>query len=247
MRQRKRECGHSELRPQFYSLLLDIKRKYKGGRQMGRIKDLNGKKFGSLTVLYFVDTKNAKARWMCRCDCGVEKIITSADLVKGDTKTCGGGIHRRIHGMKETRIYRIWKAMKGRCKYPSTDYYKRYGGRGITYCEEWDVFLNFYEWSKSSGYKDGLTLDRINNDGNYEPSNCRWITQKEQMSNTSQNIFVEIDGVTKTIAGWSEQTGIKHKTLSIRYHKGDRGQRLIRPLEERYSLNARGIKTNQRN
>jgi hypothetical protein len=118
------------------------------------------------------------------------------------------------HGMRHTRIYNIWRSMRQRCSNPNCINYHNYGGKGITVCDEWnDSFELFYEWAKKSGYKDGLTLDRKDADGNYEPSNCRWATQKEQQNNRTNNRLIEFQGETHTLGEWSTITGIKLATI----------------------------------
>lgn len=202
---------------------------------MAEIKDIHGRKFGKLTVIRFEEIKDRKARWLCKCDCGNEKVIASAYLLNGNTKTCGAPIHRMKHGMCGTRIHRIWTNMKNRCDSESANHYDRYGGRGITYCDDWKEFEPFYKWAMKNGYTDKLSLDRIDNDGMYSPDNCRWTTHNEQMKNTKRNIYVEINGVTKTLTDWARHIGINEKTMSNRYVQGDRGSRLIRPLEKKFS------------
>lgn len=123
--------------------------------------------------------------------------------------------------MTRTRIYRIWSDMKTRCYQKSHRSYNNYGGRGITVCEEWkNSSDSFIEWAFSSGYQEHLTLDRIDTNGNYEPSNCRWITRKEQCNNTRKNVFLEYKGKKQTVSQWAEELGIKDGTLRGRLNRG---------------------------
>lgn len=127
----------------------------------------------------------------------------------------------KTHGLSKTRLHVIWHSMYCRCYYPSTNQYKNYGGRGITICEEWKKnFVSFYNWAMNNGYKESLTIDRIDVNGNYEPNNCRWITRKEQSSNTTQNIFYTIDGETKTSKQWCETYNINQTTFKDRLKRG---------------------------
>ena len=131
--------------------------------------------------------------WLCECDCGNKKVISSDCLTMGKTKSCGcldkekhiTSPNRTTHGLYGTRIYRIWKAIKTRCNNPnSIDYKKYYGSKGVKICDEWNYnFWKFYDWSICHGYKDNLSIDRIDPYGNYEPSNCRWVTMKVQANN----------------------------------------------------------------
>lgn len=159
--------------------------------------DIVGKRFGNLIVLYEVngDIRKDKPGWVrrkyrCKCDCGNEKDVLRDSLLSGNTKSCGCLMYksrpsaRKTHGMSESRIYRIWRHIKERCLDPNNNRYYRYGARGITICNEWEKsFENFYEWAINNGYQENLTIERINNDGNYCPDNCTWIPLSEQAKN----------------------------------------------------------------
>lgn len=152
--------------------------------------DLIGKRFGKLVVQNKAKNEGRWTCWDCVCDCGNRVIAKTRDLQKGDVNSCGCLFEeinkQRLtkHGKKNSRLYRIWGNMKTRCSNPTTKYYKYYGGRGITICEEWrNSFQRFYDWAMTNGYSDDLTIDRIDVNGNYEPSNCRWVTMKEQSKN----------------------------------------------------------------
>ena len=187
---------------------------------MNKCRDLTGKKFGKLTALRTVkNTSNTDnhAMWLCSCECGGEKIVQSHKLLRGDVKSCGCLFHRK----SKTRLYRIWSHMKSRCGNESSDSYSCYGGRGIIVCDEWlNSFEMFYEWAVNNGYSDNLSIDRMDVNGNYEPSNCRWTTMKVQSNNRRTNRIISFDGKTKTVAGWASETGIKQNTLLYRLRRG---------------------------
>lgn len=152
--------------------------------------DLTGNKYARLSVEKYSHTdRRGQAFWLCKCECGKEVIVRGTYLRNGHTQSCGCfNIERTVetsktHGNflngKQTRIYGIWAGIKRRCLNPHVKAYKHYGRRGITLCDEWMSFETFMDWALSNGYKDNLTIDRISGDGNYEPSNCRWITRSE--------------------------------------------------------------------
>lgn len=131
------------------------------------------------------------------------------------------------HGMNGTRMNSIWANMRGRCNCPTNKDYADYGGRGIKCCEEWNEFINFYNWSMENGYSDKLSLDRIDVDGNYEPSNCRWITMNEQQRNKRNNFRVEFKGKMMTAGEISKITGVSFSKIYTRARKGFNGEDLI--------------------
>lgn len=175
--------------------------KHKGGYE--RSINMIGNRFDRLLVIEKADPFRSKtgkvvcAGWKCRCDCGNVVIVRANSLRMGKTKSCGCLNKEKPpnnikHNMSNTRIYKIYKSMKKRCYNITCDKYKDYGGRGITVCEEWlHNFQSFYEWAMSNGYADDLTIDRKDVNGNYEPSNCRWIPKKEQAHNKRNTIYDE--------------------------------------------------------
>ena len=154
--------------------------------------DLTNRRFGKLTAIRPQRTNTGLCGWLCRCDCGKETVVRTTALTSGHTKSCGcyakhlreNGVPHTTHGNKHSRLYRIWCGMKSRCCNPNVPFYKYYGGKGIAVCEEWqNDFQSFFGWSMANGYEDHLTIDRIDNDGNYEPSNCRWVSVAVQNRN----------------------------------------------------------------
>lgn len=184
-----------------------------------------GQKYGRLTVTGFVH-KGKKWYWECTCECG-NSIITQAYLVRnGHTSSCGCLQRERaseaslVHGQTNSRLYRIYNGMKNRCYNQKQQSYENYGGRGITICEEWlESFTAFEEWSLSHGYADDLSIDRIDNNGDYSPKNCRWVTRTEQNENTRRNHLVTIGDRTQPLSAWVRERGLNYHTVSFRIHQ----------------------------
>lgn len=202
------------------------------------MNDIIGKKFGRLTVIAFHHREQAyynngkkngfRYLYLCKCDCGNKCITRKDGLLTNKVFSCG--CFRKEQAYKATfkkdkitksRIYRIWSNIKRRCYNPKNEAYCNYGMRGITVCSEWvNDPQAFYKWAISNGYTDNLTIDRINNNGNYKPSNCRWVTSKIQSNNKRKNHLVTYQGVTHTLSEWSSIIGIKQSTIRARLKRG---------------------------
>ena len=190
---------------------------------MGIPAPMVGRRFGRLVVIERVGSdKNSKALWLCRCDCGNEVLVNTCNLNSGNTKSCGCfriEVCKRkstIPGGHYSRLYRVWMHMRERCSNKNNKRYSRYGGRGIKVCEEWQKFMTFYEWAVSNGYRENLTIERIDNNGGYCPQNCKWIPMVEQAKNRSNNHYIEYNGETHTIADWARIVGISERRLWYR-------------------------------
>lgn len=197
-----------------------------------KVIDLTGQRFGRLTVLERCGTsKDGQKVYLCVCDCGKRKEVKSGNLRSGNVKSCGCLASELIskrnteknttHGGCGTRLYKIWCEMRHRCSYQKAINWHLYGGRGISVCSEWQgSFEAFRDWALANGYTDDLQLDRIDNDGNYCPTNCKWSTRKEQGNNRRTCIYVTIDGTTKTVSDWCAQTGVNRSTAYGRISRG---------------------------
>lgn len=187
-------------------------------------KNLIGKRFGRLVVIEYLGkySINDSPVWKCKCDCGNYTEATTRILSKGHKLSCGCYQKEvlinanRKHDMTGTRIWKIWTSMKYRCQQPKNNAYKLYGARGIKVCKEWsEDFMNFYSWSMKNGYKDNLSIDRIDNNKDYCPENCRWTTQEVQANNTRRNLFYK----GKTFAQWCKEKGWNYnRTYNKYYH-----------------------------
>lgn len=205
-----------------------------------KYKDISGQKFGRLTALYKLHNTKGRTKWLCVCECGNLSEVRYDQLKSGKTKSCGC-LHkdtlikqRTKHNKCDTRLYSIWECVIQRCCNNNYTYYKNYGGRGIAVCSEWrNDFMSFYNWAVANGYKEFLTLDRIDNDSNYEPSNCRWITMKQQARNRRSNRNYTINGEKHCLSEWCEILGLNYKRV---------GSRLRRnwSIERALELNERG-------
>ena len=190
-------------------------------------KDLTGRRFGHLIAEKMNNRSNNGNMWLCKCDCGNETLVLSTNLLKGHSKSCGClrvdtiVKQNRTHGMAKTRLYNTWSNMKTRCANEGRSMYYTYGGRGIKVCEEWnDSFESFYKWAMENGYKDSLSIDRIDNDGDYSPENCRWSTSQQQARNKQTTIRIMYRGQTKTLKEWCDKYNLNYHTAYRRLRKG---------------------------
>lgn len=198
---------------------------------MNRVKNLTGRKFNRLTIKSFSHMSGTHSFWDCLCDCGNSKIIRGTSITNGQAKSCGclrAELKAKYlkenrpalkHGMSATPTYQTWSNMKKRCYNVACKDFPQYGGRGIKVCKRWrDSFQAFF-YDMGERPK-GLTLDRINNNGDYAPENCRWATTREQSLNTSRNVCVTIGSKTHTITQWCEILGLDKGVIFSRHHRG---------------------------
>jgi len=196
-----------------------------------RLNIKNGDKFGRLTIVCEVDRRKKQRRFMCICDCGVKKEISLVLLRNGQTKSCGCFKREHLiktntrHGKsprgKKNKLYAIWVSMKQRCFNPKCSAYKFYGNRGIKINPSWLDFEKFELWAVTNGYKEGLSIERSNVNGNYEPINCTWIPRSDQSNNTRRSTFYEFNGKKQTLKDWSTELEMNYMTLWGRVHKKD--------------------------
>lgn len=196
-----------------------------------RLNDLTGQRFGRLTVIARAPNRGRRTMWLCECDCGNQREIMADNLALGRSNSCGCLnaemiVERsRTHGGSKTRLYNIWNKMRARCYDPKEKNYHSYGERGIKVCDEWrHDFESFRRWALANGYdetakREGCTIDRINNDGDYCPDNCRWATFIMQANNKRSNHYLTCDGKTMTIAEWAREIGLNYGTLLSRVNK----------------------------
>jgi hypothetical protein len=199
--------------------------------------DITGNRYGRLTAIKINHIKIFKSGskgeyWLCKCDCGNEKIILKNSLGKR-SNSCGcllrekNGERMKTHGESKTRLYGIWEAIKQRLYNKNHNSYINYGGRGISICNEWKSFNTFKEWALKNGYNNNLSIDRIDVNGNYDPANCRWVTLQEQANNTRRNVNIEYRGVTMTASQWSNAVGGNNGLVAKRIRRGWSEERAV--------------------
>ena len=195
---------------------------------MGRIKDITGRTVGRLTVLSRAKSaKDHSTRWLCQCACGNTTIVRRQHLVNNATKSCGCLQREAVirmsttHNCRKDKLYQVWNTMVHRCHNPKYKGFHNYGARGITVCDEWRASVKtFIKWANKNGYREGLQIDRKNNDGNYEPANCRFTTRTQNQRNTRSNHLLTLNGTTRCMSEWAEVTGINAATIRDRLRRG---------------------------
>lgn len=193
------------------------------------MKTLNliNQRFNKLLVIERAKNQNDKTMWKCKCDCGNEVFVLTSNLRCNRIKSCGclkvDKLVKRstTHNQRHTNLYEVWKTMKQRCYNENNKSYKNYGGRGITICEDWKTnFTSFYNWSMANGYKKGLTIDRIDNNSNYCPENCRWTDRMTQANNSRWNKHIIVNGKDDTLANWLRFYNLTYDKYYKRINKG---------------------------
>lgn len=190
-------------------------------------KDITGQRFGSLVAIRFVGVSAGKTRWECVCDCGATTVKVYQHMVLGLTKSCGC-LRKAVatermramsttHGLSQTKWWKVWSSMMRRCYNTSATRYARYGGRGIAVCERWHDAVKFFE--DMGEPPENMTIERVDNNGNYSPNNCRWASYVEQNNNRSTTKFIEFLGERLSGAQWARRLGISKSTLYARLKK----------------------------
>lgn len=203
-------------------------------RRSWAFKDLTGQTFTRLTVIKQVGSRKNQVLWLCKCECGNEKTAITRALTSKHTQSCGClPTSRPTHGMSKSKFYRVWRSMKLR-GIPNAFQAESYKAKNITLCDRWMTFENFYE-DMFPTYRHGLTLERINNNGGYEPGNCKWATLAEQSRNKSDNVFYDLSGRSQILPDWCDEYGINISTVRARLRKGrDLATALTLPVQPRY-------------
>jgi hypothetical protein len=196
------------------------------------MKEILGQKFGRLTPIRKTQEASRKTgqkrieeKWLCQCDCGKQVEVFRAALLRNvpvPTRSCGclsvekTKERSKTHGESKTRLHNMWENIKTRCNNPNSTNYSYYGYRGIKICDEWENdYMAFRDWALKNGYKDDLTIDRIDADGNYTPENCRFLTMEKQNNNRRSNEYIEVDGLRLTYAEWGKRLGAKQPSQVI--------------------------------
>lgn len=207
-----------------------------------------GKTFGFWTVIERTDINPKRIYFLCKCACGTEKPVRLEGLLNGRSKSCGCDEYKQrsvIHGQSYNKLYGVWKQMRYRCYQPNNPYYKWYGARGIKVCDRWRKSVAAF--IEDMGPRPpGGTIERINNDGNYEPGNCRWATQQEQCCNTRQTILIEHEGKTQPMKHWARELGISYAVVQRRVRNGQTHKQALRLEDEHTGLLPKRANTKRR-
>lgn len=206
---------------------------------MPKLNDLTGQTFGLLKVVeraedYVQPNGRHRPGWKCQCECGKTAMVLGENLTSGRSRSCGCyqkeymSAHKSTHRETNTKLYGVWCSMKSRCYNPNVKYFKDYGGRGITVCQEWrESYESFRDWALSHGYKDGLSIDRIENDSGYSPGNCRWVTRAVQSNNRRSNNMLTLNGETHSISEWAKLLNVNSRRLYNRYYSGWDAEKIL--------------------
>lgn len=219
---------------------------------MGHFIDLTGARFGRLAVIGLADKKGSHQRWLCQCDCGKQTKSLGFSLRGGKSQSCGciaaekskarwenptaemrarqSLSAKKTHGKTKHPSYQVWADMKGRCLNQKHKWFPSYGGRGITVCERWMSFENFYE-DIGANWAHGMQLGRIDNDKGYSPENCRWETPEQQQSNKSNNVFIDTEIGRLTVGQAARHYGISPACLGYRVRSGYPAEKLFKPSQ----------------
>lgn len=190
------------------------------------LKDLTGRTFGHWKVQGRGETRYTRVHWICTCSCGIVKQVSGCHLVSGNSTNCGcskpkgNASVRYKHGLTGTAEHKIWMSMRSRCSNPNNNHYHLYGGRGIFVCERWKNSFSFFLEDMGKRPSSQHSIDRIDTNGNYEPGNCRWATDKEQMRNTRRNLIVEFNGKLMPLVVAAELAGVNYDAAKWRVKNG---------------------------
>lgn len=227
-----------------YKCVCGIQGSIRGDRLKNKIlkcfhkEDLSGQQFGRWLVIKEVESQGKYRAWLCECQCEnkTRRVVLGMNLKSNKSRSCGciSIENKTTHNMSNKRIYNIYRGIIARCNNPNHRDYHNYGGRGIKVYKEWlnkkNGFMNFYNWAMNNGYKENLTTERKDVNGNYEPNNCIWITIEEQQLNKRNTIKVEYNGKTKNLSVWAKELGFRYNTLEYRYKQGKRGLELFKEV-----------------
>lgn len=239
------DCGNTIIKAHS-NLVSTVGEKCCSNCKTPKVEDISGKRFGRLTAIKYIGkSKGKQTLWECKCDCGNIAIVHHQNLKSGHTSSCGcynsevASEREKEHGQSGTRLYNIWHDMIYRCYNGNHRSYKDYGGKGIIVCNEWkDDFEAFRNWAIENGYKENLSIDRIDSDKNYCPENCRWATDIQQANNTSRNLIFTVDGYTDTLANLCRKYNIPYTLAHSRiYRNWDIKKALTEPSQRKRARN----------